>query len=117
MARGEGGRAVQRRHLVSSFFAVGAGVAVAFLALGSGTALAASWTAPGTIDGTNSLKSISCPTASFCAAVDSTGHVVTHQGTSWSTVTQPDTSTLNSVSCTSASFCVAVDSGDFAVIY
>ena len=106
---------MKRRHLVSYLFAAGAGVAIVSLALGSGTAVAASWSAASTIDGTNNLTSISCPTASFCAAVDTTDHSVMHSGTTWGAAVTADTSPLAGVSCTSAPFCMAVDTTGYAV--
>jgi hypothetical protein len=44
------------------------GVAVTF----NGT----SWGTPADVDGTSPLVSVSCPTTTFCAAVDLDGHVV-----------------------------------------
>ncbi len=68
------------------------------------------WSAPRTIDQGNSLASVSCPTTSFCAAVDSAGNLLTDTGGVWSTPQSIDGSTaLVSIACTSASFCVADD--------
>ena len=39
---------------------------------------------PSSIDGENTLTSVSCPTASFCGAVDEVGNVLTYNGSSWS---------------------------------
>jgi hypothetical protein len=62
------------------------------------------------------LDSVSCPTASFCAAVDGTGYTFTWNGTSWSrpvwsatSPADPHGGALTSVSCPTARFCVAVD--------
>jgi hypothetical protein len=62
------------------------------------------------------LDSVSCPTASFCAAVDGTGYTFTWNGTSWSrpvwsatSPADPGGGALTSVSCPTARFCVAVD--------
>ena len=64
------------------------------------------------------LQSVSCPSASFCAAVDSVGGVVTFNGTSWSAAVGIDgINQLTSVSCPSASFCAAVDSLGNAVTF
>ena len=65
------------------------------------------------------LSAISCPSASFCAAVDNSGYVVTYNGTSWSAPTSidPNGFGLSSVSCPSASFCAAVDSAGNALTY
>jgi hypothetical protein len=53
---------------------------------------------------------VSCPSTSFCAAVDYGPNVVTFNGTSWSKPSAIDPGTyLQAVSCASASFCVAID--------
>ena len=53
---------------------------------------------------------MSCPTATFCRAVDSIGRVFGWNGTTWSTGTLIDNGhALTSVSCPSTSYCVAVD--------
>jgi hypothetical protein len=70
----------------------------------------------------DSLASVSCPTASFCAAVGSSSGsplIETYQGTTWSVTPSADTSPpslagLHGVSCTSPSFCMAV--GDENVV-
>ncbi|MGA2530491.1 MAG: Ig-like domain-containing protein [Acidimicrobiales bacterium] len=53
------------------------------------------------------LTSIACPTATFCAAVDGSGNVLTYDGSSWSSPVSVD-SGLTGVSCPTATFCVAV---------
>jgi uncharacterized Fe-S cluster protein YjdI len=64
------------------------------------------------------LWSVSCPTASFCAAVDRFGGALTYNGTSWSPPDQIDPGHwLYSVSCATASFCVAVDFGGNFLTY
>jgi hypothetical protein len=75
-----------------------------------------SWSSPVADDTQYGLSSVSCPTASFCTAVDQSGNVLTYNGTSWSSPVSIDPSNggLVSVSCFNVSFCVAVDSdGDF----
>jgi hypothetical protein len=53
---------------------------------------------------------VSCPSASFCAAVDYGPNVVTFNGASWSKPSAIDPGTyLQAVSCASATFCVAID--------
>lgn len=53
---------------------------------------------------------VSCPTSSFCAAVDGAGNAFTFDGVSWSSADDIDGAfPLASVSCVSASFCVAFD--------
>ncbi len=68
--------------------------------------------------------SVSCPTESFCMAVDENDGVAFHyDGASWSKVTMIDpgpsgeVSALNSVSCASEHFCAAVDGYGRALIY
>src|ERR1019366_3194297 len=64
------------------------------------------------IDPHEGLESVSCPTTSFCVAVDESGYVLTYNGSSWSSPDEIDPGTgqtLTSVSCPTASFCVAVD--------
>jgi hypothetical protein len=59
------------------------------------------------------MSSISCPTPSFCAAVDAAGTtLVLHDGTWESTqlAADPADAALDSVSCASATFCVALGS-------
>jgi len=65
------------------------------------------------IDGTNPLVDISCPTSSFCVAIDGTGNAITSTNptaaANW-TVTNVDGSNhLSAVSCATNSLCVAVD--------
>ncbi len=70
----------------------------------------ASWSPPMSVD-SSSLLSVSCPSTSFCAAVDSAGSVLTFNGVAWSAPQDIDARVpLMSVSCPSASFCAAVDS-------
>jgi hypothetical protein len=61
-----------------------------------------------------SMRSVSCPAATFCMAVDQSGsNALTWNGSSWSAPASIDPGgdrvELNSVSCASSSFCVAVD--------
>ncbi len=74
---------------------------------------AGGWSAPTSIDTTAPLIDVSCPTATFCAAVDNTGGALTYNGTNWSGRSEIDPGALNglSVSCPTAGFCVAVDTG------
>ena len=56
------------------------------------------------------LDSVSCPTASFCAAVDESGYALTYDGSSWSKpVSIEPSGAPGAVSCPTASFCAAVD--------
>ena len=66
----------------------------------------------------NWLSSVSCPTASFCVAVDGYGNAFTYNGSTWSSPKSIDAgNTLESVSCPTASFCAAVDYSGNAFTY
>jgi len=76
------------------------------------------WGTPTTIDSTRSIKSVSCPTSSFCAAVDASGYATTYNGASWSAPSDIDgTHAIEAVSCASSSFCEAVDNAGNALTY
>ncbi|MGO9753829.1 MAG: Ig domain-containing protein [Solirubrobacteraceae bacterium] len=66
-----------------------------------------SWSAPKGIDDGHQLNSVSCPSSSFCAAVDNDGNLLTYTDGSWSSPS-PTGNQLKSVSCPSSSFCEAV---------
>ncbi len=73
-----------------------------------------SWTDEGVVhpSGGHSLRSISCPSADFCAAVDEVGKVVTYDGTSWSWPVDSQTHaarTDRTIACSDAERCVVVD--------
>jgi hypothetical protein len=56
------------------------------------------------------LTGVSCPTATFCRAVDSIGRVFGFNGVTWSTGTQIDAGhAFTSISCPTMAYCVAVD--------
>ena len=57
----------------------------------------------------NVAVSVSCPSRTFCLAVDSDGHAARFNGHFWSAPRLIDSESLTSVSCPSRSFCVAVD--------
>lgn len=67
------------------------------------------------------FTAISCPTSSFCAAIDGDKRALLWHGTSWSAPTTIDrggsSDRVTSVSCASAAFCVAVDAGGRAITY
>ena len=70
------------------------------------------------IDHDRALGSISCPTASFCTAVDADGNALTSNLGRWSRPRDVDQGRqLDSVSCSSASFCAAVDADGDALTY
>lgn len=67
------------------------------------------WSSPTLVDPNLSLASVSCPSASFCAAVDGLGNALTFDGTSWSAPKPvPGAGGLSAVSCTSSTFCLAI---------
>src|SRR5204862_457894 len=69
------------------------------------------WSAPAPVDPVFSARSVSCPSATFCAAVDYSGNAVIFNGSSWSAPTSIDTrpaAALESPSCASSSVAVAV---------
>ncbi len=77
-----------------------------------------SWTTPRLIDpAPGVLPGVSCPTATFCAAVDQSGNALTWDGSGWSSPQSIDsTRNLSGVSCPSPTLCVAVDAyGDATV--
>jgi len=64
------------------------------------------------------LTSISCPSTSFCMAVDTDGAAFRYDGTSWASADKIDTGrSFKSVSCSSPSYCVAIDTSGYAFIY
>jgi hypothetical protein len=78
------------------------------------------WSAPSDIDGSRTFESVSCPSATFCIAVDSTGYASNYNGSSWSSLSDIDegeSQFLQQVSCPSAKFCVAVDETGEALTY
>jgi hypothetical protein len=89
---------------------------------GTGNALTwngSSWSAPVHVDPIGNVSSISCPSTTFCLAVDlgagktaTNGDYLTWDGSSWTTPASMPRA--GSVSCTSASFCAAGgDGGSF----
>lgn len=86
--------------------------------LGPGAASAQpGWSKPVSID-YESLQSISCPSAAFCAAVDVDGSVVMFTNGGWTKPTDIDGSAvIAGISCASSSFCVAVSLNGDALLY
>jgi hypothetical protein len=73
------------------------------------------------IDGFNPLNAVSCPSVSFCAAVDVQGNVLTSANPGaaapvWKSLRIDDQAPLIAVSCPSQSFCAAVDQGGNVVV-
>ncbi|MHB1883413.1 MAG: hypothetical protein ACYCVV_00040 [Acidimicrobiales bacterium] len=79
---------------------------------------ASAWSPPTNVDPTGSISAVSCTSATFCAADDEMGNVVTDNGGTWSTPSSIDPgNSFSSISCTSASFCVAGDSAGDVFTY
>lgn len=57
------------------------------------------------------VAGVSCPTTTFCTAVDDTGHATTSDGTGWSTPTPTSLATAMGVTCTGSSSCLATGTG------
>jgi hypothetical protein len=63
----------------------------------------------------NKIRSVSCPSTTFCAAVDDTGSVTSSSnptnGSSWSRQLVANFRDFRGISCPSASLCFAIDTG------
>lgn len=77
-----------------------------------------SWAGPVVIDPhialpADGLSAVSCPTTTFCAAVDASGNALTYNGHTWTNPVSIDPNnsglSLDSISCPTSTFCVAVD--------
>jgi hypothetical protein len=96
--------------------------AVALVVPSSGFA-AGTWSGPTVIDKSNPPENISCPTATFCAAVGVGGYGETFTGSTWGAPANIDPSsnpsghTLTAISCPSALFCAAVDQAGNALTF
>jgi hypothetical protein len=121
MRTGRPARDGQDRPPPAAIAAVALGVAALILAsCGGSTASgpsAGTWSPAvhphpsGQAAGTSAVNGVSCPTPSFCAAVDGGGNAIVWNGLTWSKPrpASPD-GTINSVSCSSPTFCVALSS-------
>jgi hypothetical protein len=95
------------------------GVAAAVPANATTTRVATStlnWTKGTTIvNPGGGVNAVSCPTSTFCVAVDRTGAVSSFNGTKWSPPQTVDKSNdLVAISCPTVSFCMATDTvGDY----
>ncbi len=69
------------------------------------------WSTPTSIDPDGrGLSSVSCPSTTFCAAVDRSSRVLTFDGSSWTApalLEDPFGRSLSAVSCATSTFCVA----------
>ena len=87
-------------------------------ATSSTTTNSPTWASPSDVDSTDKLNAISCVSASFCAAADDAGDVLTYNGTTWTSPSHVDGSNdLDAISCASSTFCVAVDTSGNAAVY
>lgn len=68
-------------------------------------------------DSTAALEAVSCPSSSFCMAVDNFGNAIASNGSTWSSLQGIDQHPFFSVSCASSSFCVALDTFGNALTY
>lgn len=103
----------------NSAVALGAALVIGLLMIivGSARASSLSWSAPTPITESpaDALLDISCPSASFCVAIDAASHIYTSTdpaagGGAWSTATAIDAGhALTKLFCASAALCVAVD--------
>ena len=83
---------------------------------------AVTWSPPAHLDSTSPayLTGISCPTPTFCMAVDGFGMAVYFNGDTWSSPVVPvddESSNLEVVSCPSSTFCVALDTAGGVLYY
>lgn len=75
--------------------------------------------------GSPGIRAISCPSPTFCAAIDPSGNVNTYDGATWSSARQVDATSasegdlegLTALSCPSPRFCMAVDGLGQALTY
>ena len=66
--------------------------------------------------GGGNLYSVSCPSATFCMAVDEYGYALNFNGSTWSSPLSVDPKgILSSVSCPTTTFCAAVDGSGYEV--
>jgi len=89
-------------------------VLIAGLLASPATLAATGWSSPTSIDSPNAdLPSVSCPSATFCMAVDaaSPANLFSYNGSGWSAAGTIDGNGngVRTISCASASFCAAVD--------
>jgi hypothetical protein len=77
------------------------------------------WAGPLKIDSAQ-VQGLSCPSTSFCAAIDVNGDMVTFNGGVWG-APAPESlqggQILQAISCTSASFCAGIDGNEDAYVY
>ncbi len=84
----------------------------------------ASWSTPQNISSSVNLQAVSCPSTSFCVAVDNGGNAYTFNGSAWSPANPINTANAQfgggafyAVSCPSSSFCAAVDGFEDVLLF
>ncbi len=100
--------------------AIVVGTTMATVPLATVASASPGWSAPSLVDNTTPqlLVSVSCPTASFCMALNAEGGSLVYNGTGWSAGPTVDAGdVLSSVSCTSSTFCAALDFNGNGFIY
>jgi hypothetical protein len=101
-------------------------ILISTLALGAGAAQAATtstgWSKPIAIEGhtfvggETNIADVSCPSTSWCVAVDSNGDAVTWQNGSWTAPKHLNANgSLTAVSCATSSFCAVVSAAGTAL--
>jgi tetratricopeptide (TPR) repeat protein len=79
------------------------------------------WSSTQQLDPNGYLESVSCPTTTFCAAVDDGGYGLTYSDGVWSSAQRIDANGylgyLESVSCPTTTFCAAVDDEGYGLTY
>jgi len=108
------------RRFPERFLVVAAATLVAFVS--SAPAASVGWSTPVSVDPLGEPAAVSCPSGTFCVAVDTrfgaAGYVLTFDGSRWSAPMLVDSAGgLNDVSCPTASFCVAVAGNGQAFTY
>lgn len=130
LLRGHGLKSRPETHRTKSRFrrarvtVMGGVMAVAVLAtvpVATAAYAAGGWSAPTTVDQTSNFEAVSCPSTTFCTAVDGAGNVFYFNGTSWTADAanpiDPDGGGFSDVSCPTTTFCTAVDYDGDAYTY
>jgi hypothetical protein len=75
------------------------------------------WSPPAPLGPTGTaLTSVTCPTTTFCVAVDKVGGIEQWNAGSWSRSVADRSVPLTGVSCAGGAFCVAVDKDGRALV-
>jgi len=65
----------------------------------------------------DAINQVSCPSASFCYAVDSSGYTIRFNGTRWGSPLKVASSNSGPISCPSRNFCAASDTTGDVMMY